>query len=150
MLAFIAAMDPINIISTANDLNHSNRKRFHSFIFNRWDEMGYYDIPACINYVLKETGASKLVYIGHSMGTAIFWVAMITHPELNSKIDVMIALAPAASVANVKSLVKFTAPFINPIEVIPAISFIVQSLFFQLTTKFHFSADSNSPLSSGN
>lgn len=80
--------------------------------------MGNYDIPACINYVLKKTGAGKLVYIGHSMGTAIFWVAMITHPELNSKIDVMIALAPAASVANVKSLVKFTAPFITPIEVI--------------------------------
>ena len=91
--------------------------------------MGYYDIPACINYVLKKTGASKLVYIGHSMGTAIFWVAMITHPELNSKIDVMIALAPAASVANVKSLVKFTAPFVTPIEVISKNSFIAQPLF---------------------
>ena len=52
------------------------------------------------------------------MGTAVFWVAMITHPRLNSKIDLMIALAPAASVANVKSPVRLTAVFINQIEVI--------------------------------
>jgi len=102
-----------NAYSKMHTTLDADQKEFWDF---SWDEMGYYDIPACINYVLKETGASKLVYIGHSMGTAIFWVAMITHPELNSKIDVMIALAPAASVANVKSLVKFTAPFINPIE----------------------------------
>lgn len=42
---------------------------------------------------------------------------MITNPELNSKIDVMMALAPAASVANVKSLIRLSAPFVNPIEV---------------------------------
>ena len=50
-------------------------------------------------------------------GTAVFWVAMITNPELKSKIDVMMALAPAASVANVKSLIRLSAPFVNPIEV---------------------------------
>ena len=42
---------------------------------------------------------------------------MITHPELNSKIEVMMALAPAASVANVKSLVRLSAAFVDPIEV---------------------------------
>jgi len=36
---------------------------------------------------------------------------------LNAKIEVMIALAPAASVANVKSLVRLSAAFVNPIEV---------------------------------
>lgn len=51
-------------------------------------------------------------------GTAIFWVAMITHPELNDKIEVMMALAPAASVANVKSFVRLSAAFVDPIEVL--------------------------------
>lgn len=43
---------------------------------------------------------------------------MITHPELNSKVDLMIGLAPAASVANTKSLLRHTAAYVNPIEVI--------------------------------
>ena len=34
----------------------------------RWDEMGLYDIPAELNYILKKTGGQKLIYIGHSMG----------------------------------------------------------------------------------
>lgn len=34
----------------------------------RWDEIGNYDIPACINYVLRVTRRERLVYIGHSMG----------------------------------------------------------------------------------
>ncbi len=34
----------------------------------RWDEIGMYDIPACINYILKVTNREKLIYIGHSMG----------------------------------------------------------------------------------
>ena len=37
----------------------------------RWDEIGNYDIPACINYVLKVTRKERLVYIGHSMGNSI-------------------------------------------------------------------------------
>lgn len=42
---------------------------------------------------------------------------MITHPELNSKIDLMIGLAPAAAVANTRSLLRHSAAFVNPIEV---------------------------------
>ena len=47
----------------------------------------------------------------------MIFIWKITHPELNAKIEVMIALAPAASVANVKSLVRLSAAFVNPIEV---------------------------------
>ena len=42
---------------------------------------------------------------------------MITNPHLNSQIEVMMALAPAASVANVKSFVRLSAAFVDPIEV---------------------------------
>lgn len=55
-----------------------------------WDEIGDYDIPATINYVLKETGRSKLSFIGHSLGCGVFFIAMVKHPELNAKIDVMV------------------------------------------------------------
>lgn len=53
----------------------------------------------------------------HSMGCAIFFVAMINHPELNEKIEVMMALAPATSLANMKSPIRYFAPFVTPLEV---------------------------------
>ncbi len=79
--------------------------------------MGKYDIPAEINYILAKTGRSKLSYIGHSMGCGIFFVAMVTHPELNDKIEVMMAMAPATSLAHMRSPIRYIAPFVRPIEV---------------------------------
>lgn len=51
------------------------------------------------------------------MGCAIFFVAMISHPELNEKIEVMMALAPAASLAHMKSPIRYFAPFVMPLQV---------------------------------
>ena len=84
---------------------------------SRWDEMGLYDIPAVLDYVLAETKQPKLSYVGHSMGCAIFFVAMIKYPEMNDKIDVMMALAPAASLAHMKSPIRYVAPYATIIEV---------------------------------
>lgn len=47
-----------------------------TFIARRWDEIGYYDIPACINYVLRVTRRERLVYIGHSMGMPLLLLAL--------------------------------------------------------------------------
>jgi len=51
------------------------------------------------------------------MGCAMFFVCMSLHPELNAKIDVMIALAPAAAVAQSKTSIRFQAPFVNQLMV---------------------------------
>ena len=69
--------------------------------------MGKFDVPAMMNYILNQTGHQKLSYVGHSMGCAAFFIAMITHPQLNSKIDVMMAMAPAVAVSNTKSALFF-------------------------------------------
>ena len=79
--------------------------------------MGKYDIPACINYVLSVNGASSLSYVGHSMGCAAFFIAMTYHTELNSKIDVMFALAPATANGNSQTIIRYEAPFVNQIVV---------------------------------
>lgn len=42
---------------------------------------------------------------------------MVTHPELNAKIDIMISLAPVASLAHLSSPVKVLAPYSNSIQV---------------------------------
>jgi len=87
--------------------------------------MGENDVPAMINYILNQTGRQKLSYVGHSMGSATFFIAMITHPELNSKIDVMMALAPAVALANMRSpLATALAPFVNQIEVLKTDKFM--------------------------
>jgi pimeloyl-ACP methyl ester carboxylesterase len=65
--------------------------------------MGTYDVPAEIDYILNSTGHSKLYYIGHSMGTTMFFVAMSQRPEYNHKIHAMLAFAPAAAFIRTKN-----------------------------------------------
>ena len=57
--------------------------------------MGYYDIPATIDYIMAITG-EKLYYIGHSMGTTMLFVMTSTRPEYNAKFRIAFALAPVA------------------------------------------------------
>ena len=79
--------------------------------------MGNYDVPAVIKYILKTTGQQKLIYIGHSLGCAMFFIAMVDHPELNDKIELMIALAPASSMAYFKNYLRLFSPFVDQIAV---------------------------------
>ncbi|XP_076058451.1 lipase 3-like isoform X2 [Oratosquilla oratoria] len=80
------------------------------------DEIGIYDLPALVQYVLDQTGQSDLYYVGHSMGTTAFFIMMHYFPHFNQKIRAMAALAPVAYVhhqrgpftAFVKPLLKFT------------------------------------------
>lgn len=71
-----------------------------------WDfsfhEIGYYDLPATIDYILTKTGADKLSAIGHSLGNTIFYVLGSTKPEYNSKINILIALGPVCYLDNYK------------------------------------------------
>lgn len=79
--------------------------------------MGRYDIPASIDYVLEKTGHQKLVYVGHSLGCTLFYIAMIQQPHLNDKIELMISLAPTTSVARLGNFFRFLAPFLGPMQV---------------------------------
>lgn len=83
-----------------------------------WHEIGYYDIPAMIDYILKTTGQKKLIYIGHSQGTTVFYVMCIMRPEYNDKISVMFSLAPSAYMSHMKSpLFQFFARYYQQIIV---------------------------------
>lgn len=59
------------------------------------DDFAWHDIPDCIEYILRFTEASKVSYVGFSQGTAQAFAALSIHPQLNQKINVFIALAPA-------------------------------------------------------
>ncbi|GMF29810.1 unnamed protein product [Phytophthora lilii] len=61
-----------------------------------WEDMGRYDLPSEINYVLNKTGRSMLSYVGHSEGTTQAFVAFSTDQELAQKVSYFAALAPVA------------------------------------------------------
>lgn len=73
--------------------------------------MGQYDLPAMIDYILNHSGSTTLSYVGHSMGCAVYFVAMALHPELNSKINVMVALAPSVYGRHIRNtLARISVP----------------------------------------
>lgn len=59
------------------------------------DEFAIYDIPDSINYSLQTSGAQRLTYIGFSQGSAQAFASLSINAELNKKVNLFIALAPA-------------------------------------------------------
>jgi len=62
-----------------------------------WDQMGQYDLPAMLVMMLGTTRQQKFIYVGHSMGTTAFWVMMNNKPWMNSKVTLMVGLAPVTT-----------------------------------------------------
>ncbi|XP_035186660.1 lipase member M-like [Oxyura jamaicensis] len=73
----------------------TDQDEFWAFSF---DEMAKFDLPAVINFIVKETGQEKLYYIGYSQGTTIAFIAFSTMPELAQKIKLYFALAPVTTI----------------------------------------------------
>lgn len=71
-----------------------------------WFEMGIYDQPAAIDYILQETSSSKLHYHGYSQGTTTLFVLLSEKPEYNDKIHVAALMGPVAFASHVAPLYK--------------------------------------------
>lgn len=72
-----------NTYSMNHVVLNTESKDFWNFSFH---EMGYYDLPAAIDYILFVTRQSRLFYAGHSQGTTQFFALLSTRPEYNAKI----------------------------------------------------------------
>lgn len=89
----------------------------YSFWNFSWHEMGTKDLPASFSYIGRVTDMPKDIhYIGHSMGTTMFFVFSSLLPEIAKDIKSMIALAPVAYMDHIKSPIKYLSPFSNDIE----------------------------------
>ncbi|XP_065297598.1 lipase member K-like [Dermacentor albipictus] len=75
------------------------------------DEVGLYDIPALVDYVLTLTGWSELFYVGFSQGNAAAWVTLSEKPEYNAKIRLLLALAPIGNVTHLRSPARHITPW---------------------------------------
>lgn len=58
--------------------------------------MAHFDVPTVVDYVLGQTKASKLSWIGHSRGTQMMFAALPNNVQLAKKLNIFIALAPVA------------------------------------------------------
>ncbi|XP_075527149.1 gastric triacylglycerol lipase-like [Dermacentor variabilis] len=67
---------------------------FWNFSFQ---EMIEYDVPATIDYILRETGKSRLGYVGHSQGTLVMFGLLSAAPAYNDKVALFVALAPVTT-----------------------------------------------------
>ncbi|XP_041317171.1 lysosomal acid lipase/cholesteryl ester hydrolase-like [Pyrgilauda ruficollis] len=82
------------------------QKEFWQFSFN---EMGKYDIPAELNFIMNKTGQKDIYYIGHSEGSTAGFIAFYTYPELAKRVKVFFALGPVTACPHATSpLVKIT------------------------------------------
>ena len=67
------------------------------------DQFAFHDIPDTIHYILDTTSQPSLSYIGFSQGTAQAFATLSIHPNLNDKVNLFIALAPAMSPAGLSN-----------------------------------------------
>ncbi|EDX13081.1 lipase 3 [Drosophila simulans] len=101
-----------------------------------WNEIGMYDVPAMIDYVLAKTGQQQVQYVGHSQGTTVYLVMVSERPEYNDKIKSAHLLGPAAYMGNMKSpLTRAFAPILGQpnaiVEVCGSMEFMPSNKFKQ-------------------
>lgn len=82
-------------------LDPDNDECFWDFSFH---ELGKFDQPALIDYILKHTGNKTLTYFGHSQGTTQMFAGMSMDPDFfKARINLCVMLAPVATVHNATS-----------------------------------------------
>nr|CAI5851614.1 unnamed protein product [Callosobruchus analis] len=86
-------------------MDPNNDPDFWNFSF---DEVGYYDLPKMIDYVLKETRMQKLIFIGHSQGNTAFFDMASRRPEYNKKVKVAVAVGPTVFISGLRNYVILT------------------------------------------
>jgi len=83
-----------------------------------YDELGRYDLPASVDYILETTGQKKLSYVGYSLGCTLFFISAVENPDFNDKIEMMIGLGPTSRVTQMRNVFKFLAPLDGALRLI--------------------------------
>lgn len=100
-----------------------------------WHEIGMYDIPASVDYILNKTENTELYFVGHSQGTTTFLVMNTMRPEYNKKIKFAVLLAPIVFLRNVGMEYKI---FAAPINAFFVIKMSADLFVFDIANQFSF------------
>lgn len=94
--------------------------------------MGIHDLPAALYHISNITEKpGDIIYIGHSMGTTMYFVMSSLNYQASKNVKLMIALAPVAYMTHIKSPIKYLAPFSSDFQVSDAMLVILKYLCFQ-------------------
>lgn len=85
----------------ADDLNPIRANRYWNYSL---DEEALYDLPSHIDFVLNQTQAEKVMYIGYSESTFFLFALLSQRPEFGDKLASAVAMAPVAYVTYIKGL----------------------------------------------
>ena len=92
--------------------------RFYITFFScSFDQFAKYDLPASLEFAMARSQQRKISYIGHSQGTTIGFAAFSNNQTLAAKINIFIALAPVATVGNMKSPIRYLSYLSGGIQV---------------------------------
>ncbi|XP_065172915.1 lipase 1-like isoform X1 [Atheta coriaria] len=80
-------------------LNYAKDTEYWQFSMH---EMGIYDLPAMIDYILGVTNSENLHYIGYSQGCVTFFIMCSELPEYSKKIALFTGLSPLIYVKNAR------------------------------------------------
>ncbi|KAK8758278.1 hypothetical protein V5799_004090 [Amblyomma americanum] len=72
--------------------------------------MAKYDLPAQIDFILRETNRRALEYVGWSQGTLIMFALLAEQPRYNRKVRLFNAMAPVAYLGHMTSDIKLLIP----------------------------------------
>lgn len=81
-------------------LDPDTNSSFWNFSFY---EIGIYDLPAAIDYILNVTKSKNVFHIGHSQGTTSFYVMCSERPNYNLKVKSHFGYSPVAYMGNIFS-----------------------------------------------
>ncbi|XP_041986917.1 lipase 3-like [Aricia agestis] len=97
-----ASFDVWLVNARGNYYSRDHLRDINSTYWNfTWYEMGKYDLPAIVDYVLQVINPNEqLTFIGHSMGGTAFVTMLTLHPDYNDKFRMAILLAPLVFMAN--------------------------------------------------
>ena len=104
------------------DYDSSLNSEYWDFSF---DQMAKYDLPAIINYVKKRDGVEKVIFLGHSQGNFIFFLAYMNDPEfLEKNIEKFVSLGTIPNVNNAPHLLIKLFEKSHILDLIPVKNFL--------------------------
>ncbi|XP_072050941.1 gastric triacylglycerol lipase-like [Amphiura filiformis] len=92
--------------NTYSKKHQSLKPSQREFWYWSWDEMGKYDLPGMVDFILNTTGHKQISYIGHSQGTTMAFAGLSISKDLQSKINLFVGLGPVANTTYMPSPVR--------------------------------------------
>lgn len=86
--------------------------------FWKWsfEQIGTFDMPAVVDYILNETGFSQVGLLTTSQGTTSSLVFLSMRPEYNDKVNIFVGYAPVGNITHFTSPIRLLIPFAEEVK----------------------------------